>query len=160
MLIILGDIAGSGASMQRAIRGGGRPAVAGICSPSVDFQGKIVAAPILGTTDAEQRFTVRDNTLHPSNVQLVDQIDDGEVFYRPFRSVPTTESSAFFRSLSEEQRESALDLMGPEHGYGGNALLMAFPYMAPNNNNRFFVDVLARHFVLNRNQGAVKEPGE
>ena len=38
----------------------------------------------------------------------------------------------------------------------GNGLCMAFPYMAPDNNNAFFADQVAPSFIANENDNASK----
>jgi len=51
-----------------------------------------------------------------------------------------------------------LDEVIDDSGFGQNALTMALPYMAPDNNNSFFGDVLAKFFIMNEKRTASKAP--
>lgn len=63
--------------------------------------------------------------------------------------------SPMFQGLPVAQQEQFLDLLG-HLGWGKNGLSMAFPYMAPDNNNAFFGDQVAKDFIVNKNHKASK----
>jgi hypothetical protein len=87
------------------------------------------------------------------------------VTYEPRQMSRALKESAFFKALDAKTQERLIDLVGFE-GFGRNALCMAFPHMAPDNNNLLFGDLLAKFFVLNKNRDAAKtydtwtNPGE
>jgi hypothetical protein len=66
--------------------------------------------------------------------------------------------SQWYKSLSGPQQQRLLKLLGFT-GFGENALSMAFPYMAPDNNNAFFADLIAKAFIMNQNAAASKNLG-
>lgn len=77
------------------------------------------------------------------------QKNDSRCTYRPAQIVPVFEDQAFYQQaspvLQAKFKEAILHL-----GHGGNGLSLAFPYMAPDNNNGFFARYIAPLFTLNR----------
>ncbi|WP_303673206.1 phosphoribosyltransferase-like protein [Vampirovibrio chlorellavorus] len=93
-------------------------------------------APLVSTSKAVQVF------------QEI-QRNDSRCTYRPAQIVPLFEDQAFYQqaspALQAKFKKAILHL-----GHGGNGLSLAFPYMAPDNNNGFFARYIAPLFTLNR----------
>jgi hypothetical protein len=158
VVVILDDVAGSGGSMQKAIRGY-REEVVGLfqANPRGQFQGTAIVAPLFSTPQARSRFTTA-RTEWGNAPMIRENVQTGQVHFVSRREIQSLETSPFFRSLPPALQEVARRLLGPALGYKQNALFMVFPYMSPNNNNEFFASFLAHYFILNRNRAAVKPP--
>jgi len=142
MVVVLDDVAGSGDSLVSAVArmnsavGGGDP-----------YLGNVLVSPMVSTEMARDRFG--------------DGWNEGEsaaaaaVKFQPRAMARALAESSFFQGLPEPKKmelESNVEAMG----YRGNATSMAFPYMAPDNNNRFFAESMAPFFIANRNRAASK----
>jgi len=66
--------------------------------------------------------------------------------------------SPYYKGLSDAQQRRLLALFGDRfaRGFDENGLSMAFPYMAPDNNNYMFGDRVAKDFIMNKNRAAAK----
>jgi hypothetical protein len=80
-----------------------------------------------------------------------------KVAFEPRSMSRALRESFLFESLELRKQDEILDASG-DIGFGGNALSMVFPYMAPDNNNSLFGDLIAKFFILNRNRAASKSP--
>jgi hypothetical protein len=79
------------------------------------------------------------------------------VTYAPARVMQGLRESPMFKQLSPADQNTMEALV---QGFGfENGTSMAFPYMAPDNNNTFFADVIAKFFIVNRNANASKKSG-
>ena len=77
--------------------------------------------------------------------------------------VNSLKDSQWYSSLPKPKQDRLVDLLKhtgfPGSGgadLNGNGLCMAFPYMAPDNNNAFFADQVAPSFITNENENASK----
>jgi hypothetical protein len=132
LLVVLDDVAGSGHSLQGAMT-----SIAGAA-----YQGHTIIAPMVSTDQANQLFS----TLALLNPNLS---------FQPRDISRGLMESDFYKGLDPELQAFMHELVG-DKGYGGNALSMAFPYMAPDNNNAVFGDRFASHFIVNKNRSAAK----
>ncbi|HZS41092.1 MAG TPA: hypothetical protein VFF06_29890 [Polyangia bacterium] len=137
MVVVLDDVAGSGASQGEAVDSGG--------IKTTPYAGHIIASPLLSTERAKNLF-VGANGLTSRIPRLA---------FEPRTVTQVFTESAFYKGLSTQQRAD-LEKVIQGLGYDRNALSMAFPYMSPDNNNAFFVDRMAHFFIFNRNENAVK----
>ena len=132
MLVIIDDVAGSGQSNYEAML------------KITSYEGQVIFAPVISTERARIRFAAD----RPAT-------DRNRWHYQPQKIAKALRESDFFKKLSIEQQKRLLTITG-KLGYDKNGLSMAFPYMAPDNNNRFFAENFAKFFLFNRNQQAVK----
>ena len=112
----------------------------------VGYRGKLVVAPMVSTSVAKQRFTGPDGVIS----------QNPRATYDPSRIVSALADSPMFKGLAEPQQRRLVDIL---HGlgWGQNALSMAFPYMAPDNNNQLFASKFAQEFIVNKNTDAAKK---
>ncbi|HZJ64343.1 MAG TPA: hypothetical protein VFD36_12560, partial [Kofleriaceae bacterium] len=139
MLVILDDVAGSGNSLKNKAS----PAAA-----NTGYPGEIVVSPVVSTTDAVSLFEGRPRP--GSNLE-----GGSPAPYLPEKVIQSLRSSPFYQSLSHADQAELEALVG-HLGFDENGLSMAFPYMAPNNNNLFFSDQIAQWFIMNKTRGASK----
>ncbi len=121
MVVILDDVAGSGSSLS------------GAYNRIKDlYNGPVVISPTISSTRAAQyiKDSCKAATFLPGKV------------ITPFKQ------SDYFKNLSAKRKKIFELLMG-SLGYGEDGLSIAFPYMAPDNNNQFFRTEIAPHFTLN-----------
>ncbi len=124
LLVILDDVAGSGYSLltaQELLRKQG-------------FTGKIVIAPIISTTKAKT---------------LIQKTADSNVEYVTGHQVLPFKNQPAYQALSPMLQKLMHRIFG-SLGFDRNGLSIAFPYMAPDNNNAFFSKEIAPYFTLNR----------
>lgn len=121
-VVILDDVAGSGDSLKGIYQ-----------ELKPKYSGEIVIAPVVSTETAQKAF--RD-------------IQDKKLSYIPGDVFRSFTKSDYYKSLSDEQKMLYTKLMGGT-GYGSEGLDVVFPYMAPDNNNRFFASMVAPNFTLN-----------
>lgn len=131
MLVILDDVAGSGDSLVQAT---------GIAK-SNGYKGKLAVSPIVSTGKANDVFN------GPGGVTST----NSNVTYVPGRIAPAFKETAYYKSLSPAEQKHLEEDVLRDLGYDQNGLSTAFPYMAPDNNNRFFGGEIAREYVVNRN---------
>jgi hypothetical protein len=147
MVVIFDDVAGSGDSLVDA---------SAEASGYYNYQGNLVVSPMVSTRSANDRFTTGDPTTSPPTPSVVSQ--QPNTTWDPQQISTALTESNFFRALSPEQQANLLAVAGrlgwpPQ---AGNGLTMAFPYMAPDNNNHFFGTLLAQFFIANQNSGSSK----
>ncbi|HET9622332.1 MAG TPA: hypothetical protein VFP84_13260 [Kofleriaceae bacterium] len=138
MVVVLDDVAGSGNSLSSA----------SIAASSGGYKGQVVIAPMVSTAKANHLFTNPTTGLatHRPNTS-----------YLPGRVMNVLERSPYYLALPPDQQQRMLKLLGRGGlGFDDNGLSMAFPYMAPDNNNRMFGDHVAREFIMNQNRHAAK----
>lgn len=126
LLVVLDDVAGSGMSlreMRNKVRLDG-------------YQGKVLVAPIISTTRADQMFREM-------------RAEDPDCFYQPGQVLLPFRDNELYRSLPGKQRKVISEVAG-HLGCDENGLNVVFPYMGPDNNNAFFSDKIAPAFILNR----------
>ena len=164
LVLVLDDVAASGNRLVKALRGeqkGNRdwPGLFGIYSgdgdvPTIErhYQGKVNILPIIGTDMAREKF-VDGTQQRYEHVQF-----EQALLLQALFSTPTSNAQplSFFGQLTPQERQCFNNYLHNTRGYQDTGLNMAFPYMAPNNNTVFFAALLARYFVLNRNQSASK----
>lgn len=124
LLVILDDVAGSGYSLltaQKSIRTKG-------------FNGKIIVAPIISTKKAKT---------------LIQKSSDPNVEYLAGHQVLPFKNQPAYKALSPMLQKLMRRIIG-SLGFDRNGLSVAFPYMAPDNNNAFFSREIAPYFTLNR----------
>jgi hypothetical protein len=136
MVVILDDVAGSGDSLVAA---------SGTASRT-GYKGQVIVSPMVSTQIANTVFTEPGRGVTSTRPNTT---------YVPGRVMTALKESPFFRALSAPQQWKLEELLNG-FGFDHNGLSMAFPYMAPDNNNVFFADQLAREFIINRNQEASK----
>lgn len=130
-IVILDDVAGSGSSLEEKTT-----------ALIEKHEGPIVVAPMMSTEEAAARFAKNESSR-------------GKVIYMPYKMTNTLNNSQFYRALISRER-TLLNRAIYDPGYGGNALSMVFPYMAPDNNNAFFGKFIAHHFIVNKTREATK----
>ncbi|HRC58247.1 MAG TPA: hypothetical protein PKU97_20125 [Kofleriaceae bacterium] len=132
LLIVFDDVAGSGQSLEDSL----------IDIRDSGYLGKAILSPIISTKAASNLFT---NTLagHP------------ETTFTPGRTAHGLAESFFAKGLTHDNKRD-LGKVLHDGGYAQNALSVAFPYMAPDNNNAFFGDLIAEFFITNKNRLASK----
>lgn len=141
LIVIQDDMGGSGSTLE---------------SPYVNirnkakFTGQVVIAPLISSPSAEERFR------NPVRCVDTDGVIDAHRTFLAGEVVSRFTESAFFTSLSDEERRTALLLAG-QLGYDRNGLMVVFPYMAPNNNNQFFNTRVAP--LLTMGAAGIKLPG-
>jgi hypothetical protein len=139
MVVVLDDVAGSGDSLNTA----------SMAASSNGYKGQIVISPMVSSSKANRMFTdpVGGITAHRANT-----------FYLPGRVMSAIEHSPYFQGLTPSQQIQLKKLIGDQYalGYDKNGLSMAFPYMAPDNNNYLFGDQFAKEFIVNKNREAAK----
>lgn len=121
MVVILDDIAGSGSSLSAAYH-----------RIKDLYNGPVVISPTISSSSAAQyiKNSCKAAVFIPGKVIM------------PFKQ------SDYFKNLSAERKKVFEQLMG-SLGYGEDGLSIAFPYMAPDNNNQFFRTKIAPFFTLN-----------
>lgn len=67
------------------------------------------------------------------------------------RIAPALRETAYYTSLTTAEQTHLEKYLLMNLGFDQNGLSTVFPYMAPDNNNRFFGGELAREYVLNSN---------
>ena len=138
MLVVLDDVAGSGTTLREAW----------LDTTDAAYQGQVVIAPMVSTPHAARMF----------DGQVGIQAKNPNVTYMPNQAIETLLGSDWYRGLTAEQ-QGWVDMWLGSTGYQGNGTSIAFPYMAPDNNNQMFGDQLAPSFVVNHNRAAVKTRG-
>ncbi len=123
VVVILDDVAASGGSLVKAIA-------------AMNYDGDVILAPLLAADKAIERFEKRDG------------IGDN-VRFAPLKRAGSLKSSAFYQGLSHTDRFLLEKMM--DFGWDGDSgLSVTFNYMAPNNNNNFFGQLIAPHFIVNK----------
>jgi len=148
MLVILDDVAGSGDSLRQATEGAQR----------AGFRGQIVVSPMVSTVEAQTLFNGA-----PGSGGGITGRPGTSVQFAPESMVNSLKDSQWYNSLPKPKQDRLVDLLKhtgfPGNGgadLNGNGLCMAFPYMAPDNNNAFFADQVAPSFITNENENASK----
>lgn len=130
-LIVLDDVAGSGMSLRDSVE-----------VMLLSYSGEVLVSPMVSTEMA--RSSIGDGFPGSTNVT-----------FAPRAMSRALEESFFYKNLDPAQQENVSSVAGAK-GFARNALSMAFPYMAPDNNNSFFGDLIAKFYILNRNRSAAK----
>ncbi len=150
MLVIFDDVAGSGESLRFASEGGDPTAQGAL---QTGYRGKVVVAPMISTQEANTNLQ-GDAATPGSGVAG----RNPSVTYAPARIAEAVTESGFFKSLPPERQRALLDLLNYQnaHMYERNGLNVAFPYMAPDNNNVLWAKKIAPEFIANKNPKASK----
>jgi hypothetical protein len=136
--VVLDDVAGSGDSLNGASIG----------ASSSGYKGQIVISPMVSTAKANKLFTEPGTGITSTRQNNS---------YLPGRVMSAIKESPYYKGLTTAQQAQLLKLLGKFGlGYDDNGLSMAFPYMAPDNNNYMFGDRIAEEFILNQNRAAAK----
>jgi hypothetical protein len=130
-LAVLDDVAGTGDSLA---------SVASMLNSA--HRGRVYISPMVSTTEAQALLGGAHATRS----------------YLPGRIIEPLSESTFFRGLDPRSQDLVKMMIG-DWGYGNNGLSVSFPYMAPDNNNHFFGDLVAPFFIINRNARASKSTG-
>jgi hypothetical protein len=134
-IVIFDDVAGSGMSL--------RDATALIAT---SYAGAVFVSPMVSTEMAKSVFDSPAGGISAIH---------SNVAFEPRSMSRALNESFFFQSLSPRDQRELHRVIGRK-GFGGNALSMAFPYMAPDNNNALFGDLIAKFFMVNHNRSAAK----
>lgn len=137
-IVIFDDVAGSGESLR----------VAALSLGQIGYSGPVFVSPMISTEVAKASFD--------APVGGVSAIFPN-VMFEPRSMSRALRESFFFDSLGPADQKEVKRVAGNK-GYGGNGLSTAFPYMAPDNNNALFGDLIAKFFMMNRNRAAAKSP--
>ncbi|MEZ4362729.1 MAG: hypothetical protein R3B48_21230 [Kofleriaceae bacterium] len=138
MIVVLDDVAGSGHSLRDAL----------IHIESTKYPGQTLISPMVATEQANYLFNAPGFGITSHNAKAS---------FQPREISKGLMESEFYQSLDAEQQKK-LGKIFKYLGFGGNGLSMAFPYMAPDNNNSLFGDLFAKFFIANRNRRAAKSP--
>ncbi len=82
---------------------------------------------------------------------------ENNLSYMPRAMSNALTESSFYKNLNPTQQKKLRKLVD-DFGFGQNALSMAFPYMAPDNNSSLFGDLFAKQFIANKNRAGAKSP--
>lgn len=145
LVVVLDDVAGSGQSLQFATETTSNPKSEN--ARAAGFEGEIVVVPIRSTEIANERFTGAGGFAEK----------DPHLTYAPNEVTKALKESDFYLKLDDIKRKQ-LERLLDDLGYDDNGLSMAFPYMAPDNNNMFFGDQIAKFFIMNEARDASKAP--
>lgn len=137
MVVVLDDVGGSGMSLMDH---------AFTPIESSGYAGRVYISPMISTNDSTDLFTNASSGLVNTRPNTI---------YQPGNQMTALRSSSFYQGLTVAQRQRVEALIN-HRGFGENGLSVAFPYMAPDNNNRFFGWQLALRFILNQNRTASK----
>ena len=142
LIVVLDDVGASGQSLRDYAYGDLR---------SGGYAGDIVIAPYLATKRCNQLFArLRDGG--PATATSPANLPDKKLIYLPGERCPEFFDSKYYRSLTSDQQRIFKEVMG-HLGFGlsgdGPGLCVAFPYMAPDNNNAFFSSLIAHFYTLN-----------
>lgn len=143
LIVVLDDVAGSGESLQFATETTSKPKPEN--ARAAGFEGEIVVVPIRSTEIADKRFT------GPGGFES----KDPHLEYSPNEVSKALKESDFYKGLDDITRKQLEQLL-TDLGFDENGLSMAFPYMAPDNNNMFFGDQIAKFFIMNEARDASK----
>jgi hypothetical protein len=136
--VILDDVAGSGSSLTIAMTN----------ARNAGFKGEIVISPMVSTEAAPKLLQNGDNFGHVP-------MDPTTTTFAPESMANALRGSDWYNSLPADKKTRLEDLVQGLN-FGSSGLTMAFPYMAPDNNNSFFSGTLAEQFVVNKNADGVK----
>lgn len=136
-IVIFDDVAGTGQSLVDMVR----------LARDQGYDGQVIVSPVVSTKAARDAFLGQGGL----------SAGDADLAYLPHEISTALTESDFYLSLDVEQQKTLKRLIG-DPGWGGNALAMSFPYMAPDNNSSFFGDLFARFFIVNNNRAASKAP--
>lgn len=166
VVLLLDDVAASGKSLFKALWGydtgmsfsKAPEGLFGLHAPEVSnedrnaakrtYDGEVLILPVIGTDMAQGLFVA-------AGQQIFDKTAYKEA--QKVNALFSEDPQGFIGRLSVKERavlKALFDKM--DLGYGQTGLNMAFAYMGPNNNNLFFSELLARYFIVNRNQEASK----
>lgn len=139
MVVILDDVAGSGHSLKSAykeLRG------YSYFSNGNGYKGPVVISPTVSTTTAEVLLgdLAKNETYSGANT--------GGMHYLPNKVARPFKDSSFYKQASPREQKVYDEMLG-SLGYGENGLNVVFPYMAPDNNNYFFANLIAPKYLLN-----------
>lgn len=136
VVVIFDDVAASGDSLEWAFK-------------DMGTNNDVIVSPMLSTDDARRLFSDPNDLGNKPNLS-----------FEPQNSVSSLKDSDFYKGLSSAERADLEGMLGhlgfPDPHRDGNALSMAFPYMAPDNNNAFFADLVAPYFITGRSSKASK----
>ena len=121
MVVILDDVAGSGASLCAVYN-----------EIKHFYNGPVVISPTISSLTAA-------NFLKSSCKSAA---------FIPGKVITPFKQSDYFKNLPTE-RKKIFDVLMGSLGFGRDGLSIAFPYMAPDNNNQFFAKDIAPRFTLN-----------
>jgi hypothetical protein len=136
LIVVMDDVAGSGDSLHQAVN----------AINATPFPGHVIVSPMVSTEVAKDLFTNPALGVAGSRANLT---------YAPRQMSRALTESAFFQNLSAPDQARVKALVD-KMGFGDNALSLAFPYMAPDNNSTFFGDLVAKYFIVNKNRMASK----
>lgn len=135
-LVIFDDVAGSGHSLRDASRALG----------NIGYAGSVLVSPMISTEMANDVFNNPEDGV---------SADYRNIEYMPRTMSRALEESFFLQSLKAKDRHLTKKVVR-HRGYKNNALSVAFPYMAPDNNNALFGDLIAKFYMTNQNVLASK----
>jgi hypothetical protein len=136
LIVVMDDVAGSGDSLHQAVD----------AINATPYPGHVIVSPMVSTEVARDLFTNPALGVAGSRANLT---------YEPRQMSRALTESAFFQNLSPADQVKVRALVD-KMGFGDNALSLAFPYMAPDNNSTFFGDLVAKYFIVNKNRMASK----
>jgi hypothetical protein len=136
LIVVMDDVAGSGDSLHQAVD----------AINATPYPGHVIVSPLVSTEVARDLFTNPALGVAGSRANLT---------YEPRQMSRALTESAFFQNLSPADQVKVRALVD-KMGFGDNALSLAFPYMAPDNNSTFFGDLVAKYFIVNKNRMASK----
>lgn len=139
MVVVLDDVAGSGDSLNTA----------SLAASGGGYKGQVVISPMVSASGATKLFTEPGKGITSNRPNTS---------YLPGRIMQALMDSPMYKGLSEPQQKQLVRLLD-KLGFDQNGLSMAFPYMAPDNNNAMFGDQLAKEFIVNKNRDAAKTYG-
>ncbi len=131
-VVIFDDVAGSGESL----------ALASAALVQSGYRGRVIVSPMISTEYA--KHAMAGVSAKSPNVE-----------FAPRSMARGLKESFFYQGLDPAQQHELLKSVG-SRGYKGNGLSTVFPYMAPDNNNSLFGDLIAKFYIANRNRAAAK----
>ena len=145
MIVILDDVAGSGGSLAKFSEIGRQ----------VGSEGPVLLSPVLGTATAEETIKLKTEGAtvyatggdphHPT----VASPGRPDILYAPQSEAGSFFDSSYFESLSDADKDIYYKMVRRLYNatFARAGMNVAFPYMAPNNNNHFFGTFIAPWFL-------------
>jgi|GEM_PF-5977532 len=152
-VVVLDDLSGSGKSLDRILLD---------MRQKYAYSGPLIFSTLLSTQSAIQATSQpsnKDNELtRPTPENKAPQMFTGfrqresvdpKFAFTASKTIDSVHTSKFYQSLSEED-QIQLGIAAGGWGWGGQGLMIVFPYMSPNNNAVLPASALASSFTLNQ----------
>jgi hypoxanthine phosphoribosyltransferase len=131
MVVLLDDVAGSGNSLSAAVNSLKGSSSYGYSSYATAYNGPVLVAPMVSYETADQLFATKTG-----------------ITYQPAKKVKSILNSPAFKNMDPIEKSKAYTAIGST-GYASTGGVLAFPYMAPDNNTTLAKKAFAPLITLN-----------